>query len=294
MPLNLRKYFEPAFDPRRIDENTAEYDQRRGYAAYHAHCRAQAPVTKTASSPTLQGFEVLPGLVPPARAVTLREHVIAAAEFSLLKKNARDLHGYRLRDRAQIADLFAAVLRPDVDALARNFLGCEYLVHWMTVAATQPSKQPSSISFRWHCDKGPTEHLKLMVYLNDAEEHGGGTAFLPPRASAAVAATGYLFGRAKKRTVDLATLAQRAGQPLTAVEVRAAAGDAVLFQPTTVVHRGITPTRGPRYVLTLCLLPSPVPWAEALNCGTLSDLMEDELWHADAATLLQLMQRRDA
>ena len=291
--MNLFKYFERAFDVQRVASNYAEYDQRRGYRAYHAYCRARSPLDgapAAAEAPGQRGFELLKGLLSPAVATRLREDVTAAGEFGLLKKNARDLHGYRVRDAEAVASLLRTVLSPHVDGPARRFFGCHYLVHWFTVSTTPPAPQPPSISFRWHCDKGPREHLKLMVYLNDAAEHGGGTAFLDVADSAAVTASGYLFGRAKKRTSDLAVLAARTGRALAPIELRPACGDAVLFQPSTIVHRGIAPSRGPRYTLTVCLLPSPLPWAEALRRGTLSDLMEDELWHEDANALLRQLE----
>jgi hypothetical protein len=71
-----------------------------------------------------------------------------------------------------------------------------------------------------------------------------------------------------------------------------AAGDAVLFQPARVLHRGISPTRAPRLTATLCLLPSPVHWQRALECATLSDLAVDEKWHEDAMQFLAGFERR--
>jgi hypothetical protein len=45
------------------------------------------------------------------------------------------------------------------------------------------------------------------------------------------------------------------------------------------------PSRGPRDVLAICLLPSPVPWWEALERGWLSDLRRDRKWHRNAMDL---------
>ncbi|MCC7413112.1 MAG: 2OG-Fe(II) oxygenase [Gammaproteobacteria bacterium] len=291
--MDLLKYFERAFDQRRVTRNAIEYDERRGYGAYHAHCRAYssagAAATIAAGADDPGMFEFLESLLSPCTARRLLSDATADGKLGLLKSKSRDLQGFRMRDPARVAHLLATVLTSRVDALVRKFFGCEYLVHWFTVAATPPTTRPASVSFHWHCDKGPTKHLKLIVYLNCACEHGGGTAFLDQTDSAAVAASGYLFGRAKKRTCDLSVLAARSGRALSPLELRPASGDAVLFQPSTVVHTGITPTRGTRYALTLCLLPAPLPWHEALRCGTMSDLMEDALWHEDALTLLQKM-----
>ena len=67
------------------------------------------------------------------------------------------------------------------------------------------------------------------------------------------------------------------------------AGDGVIFQPATVLHRGISPRLGARYVITLCLLPSPVHWETALERGAMSDLATDTKWHRNAAEILNVI-----
>jgi hypothetical protein len=90
-----------------------------------------------------------------------------------------------------------------------------------------------------------------------------------------------------KRTGDLAVLERIAGRPLHPIRRERRAGEAVLFQPSRVLHRGISPTRGARFVLTLCLLPSPVPWQEALRRNAITDLAADEKWHDHAGEILE-------
>jgi hypothetical protein len=68
-------------------------------------------------------------------------------------------------------------------------------------------------------------------------------------------------------------------------------GDGVIFQPAMVLHRGVGPTMAPRYVVTLCLLPSPVPWQQALARGAFSDLAMDEKWYRHATELLTAIDR---
>jgi hypothetical protein len=70
------------------------------------------------------------------------------------------------------------------------------------------------------------------------------------------------------------------------------AGEAVLFQPARLLHRGISPTRGPRLTVTLCLLPSLVDCRRALRAGAMSDFAIDEMWHDDATQFLAGLQRR--
>ena len=84
--MNLSKYFERAFDVRRVASNHAEYDQRRGYRAYHASCRARSPLDGVPDAPGQRGFELRKGRLPPAVATRLREDVTAAGEFGCSRR----------------------------------------------------------------------------------------------------------------------------------------------------------------------------------------------------------------
>jgi hypothetical protein len=61
----------------------------------------------------------------------------------------------------------------------------------------------------------------------------------------------------------------------------------VLFQPASSLHSGIAPSRGPRYVAALCLLPSPLNWRESLQREPGWDMTQGEKWHADATQLFR-------
>lgn len=281
----IRRWFEPDLDPRRVDAVFDEFDRARGYDAWHRHCRAQlaraVPLDADDQTLATRGFVPLPVMTPTRAAELL---VLAGEDEGIarLKRDSAKLEGYALDDPIVVRQLLEAALTEPVDRHCLAFFGSEYLVHWTTLSRTSPSREPASVSFRWHCDKGPRAHLKLLVYLNDHSEHGGGTSYLDLAGTAAVARTGYVFARGKRRIDSLAQLGAMAGRALEAHDHRPHAGDAVLFQPSRVLHSGITPTLGPRYVLTLCLLPSPVPWREAFERGAQVDLRRDDLWHADA------------
>ena len=281
----IKRWFESDLDPHRVDKVFDEFDRARGYDAWHAHCRAQlARPLPTHDAPgrlMSQGFVPMP-VMTPSRAGELLAVAAADEDIARLKRDSAKLEGYALDNPAVVRQLLEAALSDAVDRHCLEFFRSEYLVHWTTLSRTTPSREPASVSFRWHCDKGPRAHLKLLVYLNDHREHGGGTSYLDLAGTAAVARTGYVFARGQRRIDSLAQLSAMAGCPLDAYDHRPHAGDAVLFQPSRVLHSGITPTLGPRYVLTLCLLPSPVPWREALERGAQVDLRTDPIWHADA------------
>lgn len=284
----LKRWFEPDLDPQRVVDVLDEFDRVRGFAAWQAHCRAQLerPLPDDASSASIveRGYTTLP-VMSAETAAELLKAVSQDQEIARLKRDSAKLEGYQLDNPELASRLLEASLGAAVDAQLLSFFRSEYLVYWYTLSRTAPSSEPASVSFRWHCDKGPQAHLKLLVYLNDYTEHGGGTSYLDLASTKAVGRTGYLFARGQRRTESLEELAAMASTELSAYDHHPRAGDAVLFQPARVLHSGITPTRGPRYVLTLCLLPSPVPWREALTRGAQIDLRTDPLWHDDARQL---------
>lgn len=286
----LCKIFKPGLDPARAERVYREFDEERGFRAYHELCRAA--FTRDAKTPTAPinetGFEYLEAM-SQARAADLLRRATATVPLTYVKKDTRNLQGFKIMEPSLVEEILSAALPEPVDDRAGRFFGSEYLVHWFTLTRTAPAPEQKSVSFRWHCDKGPRSHLKLLVYLNPTDEHGGNTALIDLAETARVARTGYLFGPASKRTDDLAFLSRLAGGELRECRRALRAGEGLLFQPASVLHRGISPQRGPRVVLTLCLLPSPTHWSEAFRRGAMSDLAQDEKWPRHASELLRDM-----
>lgn len=284
-----KRWFEPDLDPARVARVFEEFDGRRGYGAWHARCKAVA--ARSVPEPGASGVLATQGFaVHRVMSSRLAGELLAAAsagQVARLKRDSAKLEGYDLADATLVRRLIEGALTAEVDAHCLEFFGSEYFVHWYTLSRTEPVEGPASVSFKWHCDQGPSAHLKLLVYLNDYSEHAGGTSYLDLASSDAVAMSGYVFARGRRRTMSLEELGTLAGRPLDAYEHRPRAGDAVLFQPSRVLHRGVTPQVGPRYVFTLCLLPSPVPWQAALERGAHIDLRDHSIWHADAASLAE-------
>ena len=286
-----RRWLEPDLDPRRVAKVFEEFDERGGYAQWHAQCKAALARPQTlrdAPGPVVKNGFVVKQAMSTNQATELLAAVGAAdgKDPERLKRDSGKLEGYPLDDPALLRRLAQAALTSEVDAHCLDFFGSEYFVYWCTVSRTAPLAEGApTVSFKWHCDRGPRAHLKLLVYLNDHREHGGGTSYLDLDASAAVASSGYVFARGKRRTGSIQELSALAKRPVTPYDHLPRAGDAVLFQPSRVLHRGITPTLGPRYVLTLCLLPSPVGWSVALDRSAQIDLRHDPIWHADARAL---------
>jgi len=281
-------------DPARATATWRRFDQDHRYAAYLAHCQAamrRAPAPVADIDLERRGYTYLRALAPDS-AQQVSTELLRHSELQLLKKGDRHLQGFRVNDRPWLTGLLGQMLQGPVDAIIAGFFRSEYLVHWVTFSLTRQAPEQAIVSFKWHCDKGPSSHLKLIVYLNPTREHGGNTEFMDVEDTAAVARRGYLFGWSKTRTDDVAHLSRLAGRPLGTELRERAAGEAVLFQPSRVLHRGISPTRGDRLAATLCLLPSPVDWRRAFDSQTMSDLAVDEKWHDDALEFLAGLEGR--
>lgn len=282
------RLYKPEFDAGRAQRVYREYDIGRRYAEYHAYCQARFqrsldPAPRTALEQ--RGFEYFTPL-NESDAVKWRRELRKNHASGLLKKDSKHLEGFHVADMAWLQELLTVVLAGELDQRIAEYFGSEYLLHWWAFSVTRQATEQASVSFRWHCDKGPSSHLKLIVYLNPTAEHGGNTEFIDLADSEAVARRGYLFGRSKSRTSDIGHLSRIAGRELASHARPMQAGQAVLFQPSRVLHRGLSPDRGERLVMTLCILPSPVYWKAALKSGVSFDLAVDEKWHQDAMGIL--------
>lgn len=294
MTSSLRKVinhiFRPHVDPERVSRIYREFDVVRGYGRYHDICKSYfnrniPPLGKT---PLLvDGFERARSMTE-SEASRLLKKILHDHELVKVKKDTRNLEGFHIDDRELIKEMLSTILGDEVDQLLTAFFRSEYLVHWFTVTMTPRASEQKSVSFRWHCDKGPKNHIKVLVYLNPTQEHGGNTEFINLDDTAQVAENGYIFGWSKTRTSSVQKLSRIAGRDIKTHRKKLKAGECLIFQPANVLHRGISPTLGPRYVITLCLLPSPVPWQEAFECGAMTDLATDDKWHQHADTLLAL------
>ena len=282
------RFYKPNLDAGRAQRVYRDFDVGRRYGEYHAHCQTHFkrdldPAPDTALQ--RQGFEYFTPL-DENEVVRRCQDLQENHSSGQIKKDSKHLEGFHVADMSWVEELLALVLAGPQDQRIVEYFKSEYLLHWVTFSVTRQARKQESVSFRWHCDKGPSAHLKLIVYLNPTEEHGGNTEFIDLEGSEAVADRGYLFGWSKSRSSDIRLLSRIAGRELTSHAHPLQAGQAVLFQPARVLHRGLSPDRGDRLVMTLCILPSPVHWKLALQCGTLFDLAVDDKWHQDAMHIL--------
>ncbi len=286
--------------PNRVQRIFRHYAEDRGYAAYAQLCRERLqrplpmapPGSAQASLESVGLADFRLGLGADLKA--LAGEMGDSQEFAEPDPRGALETGLSLTVRPDLVELLAPVLAGALDACLVHYFEAEYLVHTAMLIRTRASSEAPTVSFRWHCDKGPERHLKLLIYLNDHKAHQGGTEYLDLDDTAAVGRHGYVFGWTRRRTSRLDALERIAGKSLHVHRRTPDAGDAVLFQPARVLHRGLAPRTGDRLVLTLCLLPSPVPWRQALACGAATDLGREPKWHRHASELLMRFPGEEA
>lgn len=277
-------------DPSWLARIERRYDVKGGYRAYHRQCQERcAPVQADPTAPIVQkGCEHL-RVMPEEAAKRIERIVLERFETRPAAKKSPHLALFDIDDRAFERDLFERILTPEVEQRVRTFFGSEYFVYWYHVTRSAPVPQLGMNSFRWHCDRGPREHLKLLFYLNGWEEHGGGTEFLDLESTRRIAASGYVFAPVETRLADLSPIAQEFGVAYAPWQPEMRAGEGILFQPAGVLHKGQLSTLGPRYVVTLCILPSPIPWRAAQDRDVLLRDGADGKWHDHASHFMDVL-----
>ena len=106
------------------------------------------------------------------------------------------------------------------------------------------------------------DHLLLSLCLNGTYAHGDTIEFVERTTTDAFKGAGYVSGDILEPTLDLAAVAAGYGADWRPRRLEMAAGDGALFEPANILHRGISPAHGSRYMIEVCLVPSPAPWQE--------------------------------
>ncbi|MGE0475123.1 MAG: hypothetical protein AB7P17_15945, partial [Nitrospirales bacterium] len=233
-----------------------------------------------------QGLEHVAILSAP-EAGELLSQALARTDESITNKPQIDYSDIlMIRDKIFLETWFRKIFQPALTAKLTGYFQSHFLIYWYTFLKAKPADQAVR-SFLWHCDKGPSAHLKILLYLNDMQEHRGNTIFLDRATTARFAECGYVFGSVKKRTDDLSELAKQKGIPFQPHSWDMKAGEGVAFEPSQVLHRGILPSTGFRYVLAFCLLPSPIPWDQAFTGNNHEGFRADYTWHPHAQDLMK-------
>ena len=283
-PRSLLAPFKRQMDPAWVRKVEHRYDTKGGYRAHLDRCRDHCPeVQVDATAPIVRtGYEHLCA-ASEATAAELERTLLEGFATRSGPEKSPHLSYFDIDDRDFERRLLEEILTPSVEEKIMAFFGSEYFVYRCSAGISVPVANLGFNSFRWHCDRGPHSHLKLTFYLNGWEEHGGGTAFLDLETTRRISASGYVFAPVRTRVADLGPIARKHGAGYAPWFQKMKAGEAILFQPARVLHKGQLPTLAPRHVVTVALLPSPIPWREVYMRQVIESNTTDGKWHESAS-----------
>ncbi len=176
---------------------------------------------------------------------------------------------YLVSSQQQMMGALEKLLTGPFDAKLKNYFYSNYAIIFCTFMETLPDPnaavKDTNISMGWHCDSSPSAFLKLLLYLNDADEHHGGTEVVDRYTTDLFKKVGYVFGPIEERTTDLHSLADHFQIPYTPDLLQPNAGQGLLFEPVNIMHRGYRPTTGVRRILQLGIIPWPQGWRHFID-----------------------------
>ncbi len=153
-----------------------------------------------------------------------------------------------------------------VDLQLRSYFNSEYCLFWYSFYGVNDDETDGDYFKRWHCDGGPSKHLKIIVYLNGHDEHGSDTAFYPEAATERLKEEGYIFTALNDRKTDIEPLMEHFGIEGKSVTATPGAGDTLIFNPGKLAHKAIVSNKGQkRYVFNACIVASPKPWQAVME-----------------------------
>ena len=230
-------------DPRHIIDVMRRYDIEKGYALHRWYSLdlARDGQARPLDGLGANGWEVCCAL----SAETAAELASCAGE------KAREIGRDRLR--AVLTEAFASPLGSKL----RDYYLSEFAVLFANLASDELTD-----SCRWHCDAGPLEHLKLLVYLTDSD---GGTEVIDRAATYLFQRVGYGFGPKPDRLDDLGPLGAQYGIGFTPNHIMPRMGEALVFEPTRVLHKGVPGVARKRRLLQVGIVPWPQPWDTAFD-----------------------------
>jgi hypothetical protein len=251
-------------DPVRTKAARTHFDQTGHYDAWHTHCQLKAhrPLSRADSTLSSKGMQVVRLLSADEAAAAKQLLLSRTKDFSAAKQGIDYSDVLSFENTAFLKPVVEKMLNPDIDALVSGIFGSEYYVHSLVSNRTMPSKV-SKRSFLWHCDRGPKDFLKINMFLDATSEHGGTTEFVELTSSRRFEDAGYTFGANARRVSDLDSITRKIGGRAEVTHPQLDAGEAFIFYPSRSLHRGFLPTKGIRHMLSLVLLPSPIPWRAA-------------------------------
>lgn len=168
----------------------------------------------------------------------------------------------------ELIELLKIILDEEMDQHIRSYFKSYYAVLWFGFRNVEIAED--NVSALWHCDGGPATHLKTITYLNSGHDHGSSTDLINAEVTRKLKQIGYVFCDIDKRKGNIDDLLDELGAVDQKKSMLLTPGETILFNPFQVIHKAGFPHPGQaRECFDLCILPSPVPWDEAIESGVI-------------------------
>jgi hypothetical protein len=189
----------------------------------------------------------------------LKKHLPTPLCSTLISEYEKDKNA--LKHPSVLKSCLPYIMTEEVGEHLSSYFKSEYCIMWWAMYKIENHNESDFYYTKWHCDGGPKNHLKMIIYLNGYDEHGSSTAILNQHTSDKLKDVGYIFNNVKKRNVDIAPLCQYYDIKFSPELIKLDTGDALIFNPHELAHKAVTPNKDhARYALTLCFLPSELDW----------------------------------
>lgn len=182
--------------------------------------------------------------------------------FQLIERNNT------LEFNNEVKCLLEKILTPEIDAELKAYFKSNYAVVFYSTRNISSISRQENPSIKWHCDGAPTKSVMVMCYLNPEEEHESSTLFLDEEETLKLKDIGYIYSKVTDRHEEIDDLLEFYDINPTIHRHSFKAGESIAFGASQVAHRAEVPKiDGTRKTIDLCIIPSPVPWQEALKKG---------------------------
>ncbi len=168
----------------------------------------------------------------------------------------------------EVLSMIDSILTEDIDRELKSYLGSNYAVMFYSVRELTPESRETNPSCRWHCDSAPKNSAMLMCYLEDNDEHDSSTLLLDEKTTFELKKLGYVYCAVRNRREHIDDLLDYFQLDNNIRRHSFKAGESILFGAANIAHRAEVPKPGAtRRTFDLCIIPSPVPWKDAIKNG---------------------------
>lgn len=165
----------------------------------------------------------------------------------------------RLKGSLELFPELEAFITPDIEKTLEAYFQSHFKIYSTDIYRILPTDAKEDQSFLWHFDNGPTQLIKLMVYLDDVNAETGAFRVKPKPLSLQLKRRGFW----DRKTVE--PFRHVLEDQSTTKVFEAPLGTAILFHAMNCIHKATYPRTGHRDVATFLLHPSTEPWRSHLD-----------------------------